>query len=181
MHPQPLQRGLVAVKFGQGAAFLLQQQKRLAGNAGFVVNPHTQPFCACYGAQLLQRVLGYERGGHLQHPQHAAQFRYGPCKAAIDADARDGASPGIHGPCAQGLRAAVQVVCGLLGRHRGAVHLFQRGELLGLRFSAAGGGAVICCCLHFSPFRHVDLCRGVNCKIGVRNPVKPGKLSDSLS
>ena len=51
---------------------------------------------------------------------------------------------------------------GLIGRHRGAVDQFQRGERLGLRYSAAGFDAVICCCLHFSPFRHVDLCRGVN-------------------
>ena len=180
MHPQPLQRGLVAVKFGQGAAFLLQQQKRLAGNAGFVVNPHTQPFCACYGAQLLQRVLGYERGGHLLHPQHGANFFYVPGQTAHDAAGAN--RPVFHArPAPQSLRAAQQVMGGLFGRNRGAVHLFQRGEGLGLSCSAAGVCAVFGCCLHFSPFRHVDLCRGVNCKIGVRNPVKPGKLSDSLS
>ena len=116
----------------------------------------------------------------MRNPQHAAQFRYGPCKAARYAD---GAKRPIFqtSPCAACLRLAVQVVGSGGGVHCRAGNRFQRGELLGLRYSAAGAGAVFGCCLHFSPFRHVDLCRGVNCKIGVRNPVKPGKLSDSLS
>ncbi len=70
-----------------------------------------------------------------------------------------------HSPRAQRLRAAQQVVRCLLGGHRGAVHQLQRGELLVVvSCSAEGVCAVFGCCLHISPFRHVDLCRGVNCK-----------------
>lgn len=150
MHPQPLQRGFVVVELGQGVPIPLQQDERLTFNAGLVVNPHMQALCACYGAQFFQCVLGDKRGGHLLHPQHAAQFRYGPCQTAIDADARHRASAGVHGPCAQRLRAAVQVVRGLFGRHRGAVHQFQRGELLGLRYSAAGACATLGCLHRFA-------------------------------
>ena len=116
----------------------------------------------------------------MRHPQHGANLCHAPGQTAHNAMRAQWAILQT-GPCAQGLRAAVQVMRGLFGRYTGAALKFQRGELLGLRYSAAGVCAVFGCCLHFSPFRHVDLCRGVNCKIGVRNPVKPGKLSDSLS
>ena len=51
-------------------------------------------------------------------------------------------------PAPQSLRAAQQIMRGLLGGNRGAVHQFQRGELLGLRCSAAGVRAVFVC-LHW--------------------------------
>lgn len=50
----------------------------------------------------------------------------------------------------------------LLSWHRWLGHQFQRWKPLGLGCSAKETGAVIGCFLHFSPFRHVDLCRGVN-------------------
>ena len=150
MHPQPLQRGLVAVKFGQGVPILLQQDERLTSNAGLMVNPHMQAFCACHGAQLLQRVLGDKRGGHLLHPQCGLDASNGPAQAAIDAHRAQAIGEGFSaGPAPQGLRAAQQIVRGLLGRNRGAVHQFQRGERLGLSGSAAGVCAVFGC-LHRS-------------------------------
>ncbi len=51
---------------------------------------------------------------------------------AMDAERAQSLRAGFAaGPAAQCLRLAVQVVGGLFGRNRWAVHQFQRGELLG--------------------------------------------------
>ena len=116
----------------------------------------------------------------MRHPQHGANLCHAPGQTAHNAMRAQWAILQT-GPCAQGLRAAVQVMRGLFGRYTGAALKFQRRELLGLRYSAAGVCAVFGCCLHFSPFRHVDLCRGVNSKStgvnGKNRASTPGRLS----
>ena len=84
----------------------------------------------------------------MRHPQHGANLCHAPGQTAHNAMRAQWAILQT-GPCAQGLRAAVQVMRGLFGRYTGAVHQFQRGELLGLRYSAAGVCAVFGC-LHRS-------------------------------
>lgn len=74
----------------------------------------------------------------MRNPQHGTDARYRPAQAPIDAHRAQAIGEVFSaGPAPQGLRAAQQIVRGLLGRNRGAVHQFQRGELLGLRYSAA--------------------------------------------
>ena len=64
-------------------------------------------------------------------------------------DAARAQRPVFHaGPAPQSLRAAVQVVGSGGCVHCGAVHQFQRGELLGLRYSAAGVCTVLGYCFH---------------------------------
>ncbi|OJX00234.1 MAG: hypothetical protein BGO73_01590 [Burkholderiales bacterium 66-26] len=73
----------------------------------------------------------------MSYPQHGTDASNRPAQAAIDADGPQAIREGFGaGPAPQGLRAAVQVVRGLLSRHAGAGFQFQRGELLGLRYSA---------------------------------------------
>ncbi len=74
----------------------------------------------------------------MRNPQHGTDARYRPAQASIDANGAQAIGEGFSaGPAPQSLRTAQQIMRGLFGRNRGAVHQFQRGELLGLRYSAA--------------------------------------------
>ncbi len=85
----------------------------------------------------------------MRHPQHGANLCHAPGQTAHNAMRAQWAILQT-GPCAQGLRAAVQVMRGLFGRYTGAALKFQRGELLGLRYSAAGVCAVFGCLHRFA-------------------------------
>ena len=79
----------------------------------------------------------------MRNPQHGTDARNRPAQAPIDANGAQAIREGFSaGPAPQSLRTAQQIMRGLLGRNRGAVHQFQRGELLGLSSSAAGVCAV---------------------------------------
>ena len=117
-------------------------------------------FWACHGRPLCETSergrrttapakRGLLRLPSLSHPQHGANLCHAPGEAAIDTDGAEWAI--FHaGPASQSLRAAVQVVGSGGGVHCGAVHQFQRGELLGLRYSAAGVCAVLGCLHRFA-------------------------------
>ena len=57
-----------------------------------------------------------------------------------------------HSPRAQRLRAAQQVVRSLFGGYRGAVHQFQRGELLVVVSCSVGGVCAVLDCGGFHRF-----------------------------
>ena len=65
----------------------------------------------------------------MRNPQHAAQFRYGPCKAAINADGADWAILAAS-PNAQRLLCAAQVPGGLASWQCSACFLRQWGKQL---------------------------------------------------
>jgi len=82
----------------------------------------------------------------LRYSQCSADASHRPAQAPLQANWAQAIWKRLStGPTAQSLRAAQQIMSGLFGRYVGAVYQFQRRELLGVRYSAAGAGAMLRC------------------------------------